>query len=849
MSDTSLLLRSFAGGEITPEMVGRLDLVKYQTGLALCRNFVTLPHGPAHNRSGFEYIAECLPPAIAQNAVRLIPFVFSAEQSYVLEFGPGYIAFITGGAAVLEAPKSVVSISQASPGVVEITAHGFADGERVYAAGIGGMTALNGRFYLVDNATTDTFTLQDLDGTPISTVALPAYTSGGTVSRQYSIASPYAAGDLMALHYVQSNDVLTITHPGYPPTEIRRLGPANWTCTPIAFTPTISPPASAALSSAGPGGGNPQLHRYRVTSVAANGAESVAAAVGVSAPVSISGVTAADPGAVTATAHGRQVDDRVYASGIPDVIPTGEYFVNTVPDANTVTLKSIEGVPVDTTGTTYVSGGTLSLAAIEHDLTVPGNVIRIDWPAAPDALQYRVYKTSNNGVFGYIGAIDAGPLSLYFEDRNITPDTSRSPPIANDPFTGADNYPRALGYFEQRRVFGGTNNQRQTVWLTRSAREADLTYSSPTRDDDSIIFSYASRQLDTVEHVVPLDDLWLLTSGAEYRVVSQNSDALTPFTMSVRARSYIGCTSVQPIVAQDSCLFGSRGGHLREISYRADPRGSVADASIFATHLFDGLEIVDLAYAQAPVPVVWAVSSDGRLLGMTYVVEHQVLGWHQHDTALGVFRSCCVVREGTEDVIYVATRRNVQPRGWRLFIERMRTRAVEQAADGFFVDCGLTYAGTPATTITGLHHLGEATVSVLADGAVHPPRTISGGAITLEQPASKVHVGLPIVAQLRTLPLQVEIDAVGQGRQKNVSQVHLSLLRSSGVFVGPSFSELTEMRQRTTEPYGSPPRLVTGLFPVVTRSQWSPEGAVCVQQTHPLPVTVRAMAVEVAIGG
>ena len=51
------LLRSFAGGEITPELYGRLDLTKYQTGLALARNFTTLPHGPATRRPGFRFHA------------------------------------------------------------------------------------------------------------------------------------------------------------------------------------------------------------------------------------------------------------------------------------------------------------------------------------------------------------------------------------------------------------------------------------------------------------------------------------------------------------------------------------------------------------------------------------------------------------------------------------------------------------------------------------------------------------------------------------------------------------------------------------------------------------------------
>ena len=51
-----LLEHSFSAGELTPELFGRVDLAKRQEGLALCRNFITLPHGPAVNRPGTEYI-------------------------------------------------------------------------------------------------------------------------------------------------------------------------------------------------------------------------------------------------------------------------------------------------------------------------------------------------------------------------------------------------------------------------------------------------------------------------------------------------------------------------------------------------------------------------------------------------------------------------------------------------------------------------------------------------------------------------------------------------------------------------------------------------------------------------
>jgi hypothetical protein len=70
------------------------------------------------------------------------------------------------------------------------------------------------------------------------------------------------------------------------------------------------------------------------------------------------------------------------------------------------------------------------------------------------------------------------------------------------------------------------------MWLTRSGTESNLTYSIPTRDSDSIQFRVVARQANTVRHLVPLTNLLALTSSAEWRVTSINTDALTPTSIS-----------------------------------------------------------------------------------------------------------------------------------------------------------------------------------------------------------------------------------------------------------------------------------------------------------------------------
>jgi hypothetical protein len=179
----------------------------------------------------------------------------------------------------------------------------------------------------------------------------------------------------------------------------------------------------------------------------------------------------------------------------------------------------------------------------------------------------------------------------------------------------------------------------------------------------------------------------------------------------------------------------------------------------------------------------------------------------------------------------------------------MHSRQVETLTDSFFVDCGVRVTGAGITTVTGLAHLEGKTVSILADGAVQPQQKVNGGTVAIAHPSSNVVVGLPITADLQTLPFSFATEGYGQGRAKNINKVWLRVHNSSGVFAGPSFAKLTQFKQRTTEPYGAPPAMVTGEIEITLTPSWQQDGSVCIRQTDPLPLIVASMTVEAAIGG
>ena len=524
------------------------------------------------------------------------------------------------------------------------------------------------------------------------------------------------------------------------------------------------------------------------------------------------------------------------------------------PTTPTATATTV-GAPATTMSYSYVvttiatdevsESAQSSVATCTNNLFTTGCYNTIAWTAVSGAARYNVYK-QQGGLYGYIGQTTGTSL----KDDNIAPDLGKTPPIYDAVFAATGDYPGSVSYFEQRRCFAGTTNKPQNIWMTKSGTESVMSFSLPIRDDDRIAFRVAAREANTIRHIVPLTQLLLLTSAAEWRVSPVNSDAITPTTITVRPQSYVGANNVQPVVINNTLLYtAARGGHIRECAYNWQANGFISgDLSLRAPHLFDSYDITDMGYAKAPLPVVWFVSSSGKLMGLTYVPEQQIGAWHQHDTD-GVFESCAVVAEGSEDILYCVIKRNVNGVDVR-YVERMASRQFVDPDDAFFVDAGVTYSGAPITTISsGLAHLEGKTVNILADGAVHPQLVVTGGAITLEQSASKIQVGLPITADLKTLPVAAGIDnGFAQGRYKNVNKAWLRVFRSSGIFIGPDENNLVEAKQRTTESYGSAPALKSEEIPILLNPAWADSGQVFVRQSDPLPLTVASLTLEVSFG-
>ena len=809
-----LFTRAFNGGIISPDMWGRIDDLKHNTGLSVCNNFIVLPQGPITTRPGLRFVREVKD---SSKFTRLIPFRYSATQTMMLEFGETYIRFhsfastlltpttgvsaydsgstydqgdlVTESGSTWYAVSAVPTSSTPSSNQYDdepivsatwsLTSSGntsipsgytFEGTQLPETATVGAKVAISRTVYTIISIPDGGSEFEGIgDIQVVETTVYDAYdgvsstSTGGywyEMPTEYQIPTPYAEADLAAIKFAQSGDILTLTHPNYAPRELRRNGATDWTLVTSSFGSTLSAPTISSVSpTTASSPSDTQSYSYVATTVSDD-----------------------------------QLDESVASSASS---ATNQLFDTGA--RNTITFGS--------TG------------------------------------RRNVYKLSG-GLYGYIGQTDGTTLV----DDNIAADVSRTPPLNQTPFSS--DYPRTVAYFEQRKAFAGTTALPQNFWLTKTGTENNLDYSIPVRADDAISIKISALESSTIRHLVPLDDLIILTDSAEWRVSPVNSEALTPTTTSVRATGYIGANNVQPVVVSRTVVYAAaRGGHIRGLGYDFEANSYVSvDLSLRAQQLFDYKQITDLSFGKSPTPIVWAVSSDGNMLGLSFVPEQQVYAWHTHSTENGTFESCAVIDEGDDSICYAIVNRTINGATKR-YVEAMGSRYYQTLSDYVGLDSAICYSGSSTDSFSGLDHLEGETVYALVDGAVQGPFTVSSGAITTDEAGEVVCVGIRRTADMKSLPMVAEMQAYAQALVKTVKKVTLRIWRSGRFFAGEDVNNLYEAKVRTTESYGDPPGLQSREVEVHIGGTWNDNGQVVVRTQDPTPLTVSAMTLHVEFGG
>jgi len=523
-------------------------------------------------------------------------------------------------------------------------------------------------------------------------------------------------------------------------------------------------------------------------------------------------------------------------------------------------------------------------------------------------------------------------------------------------FSDTTGHPSCVTFFEQRLVFAATINNPQTVYFSKSGdyENMDANIGGTIADDDAIIYTIASNQVNAIRFMTATRTLIIGTAGGEFAVSGGGADnAITPTNILIKKQSNHGAANIDAISVGNATLFLQRARRkIRELAYNFDVDGYVApDMTILAEHITEG-GLTQVAYQQEPNQIIYATREDGELVGLTYQREQQVTAWHRHifggrfgiatitvsdyanistGTKLTLTKSdgttvdfnsttgtagtnefktqtnndttatnlknainahanftatvssavvtvtetsheatgyltiksfdttrltatseskamvesvAVVPTDDKEYQTWVIVKRTINGTTKR-YVEYLNELDFDQTDNTTFnfLDSALSYSGSPATNISGLTHLEGQVVSILADGATHPNKTVSSGAITLDRASKNVKVGLAFTSLLQTMRIDAgSQDGTSQGKTKRIYDITVRMFETIGIEVGPDLSEMERIPFRTSANLmdeGIPP--FTGDKEVEFRGNYETDGFIYVRQTQPLPFTILSL--------
>ena len=823
-----LILPSFAAGELSSALHGRVDLAKYQVGLATCLNWFIHPFGGASTRAGTEFIGEAVDPAVRS---RLIPFQFNTAETYVLEFAHQKMRVIRDGGYVLENAIDISGIARANPGIVTTAApHGLSNGDHVWIDGAQGMAEINRRRFTVAVATATTFELAGVD-----TSGWAAWSSGGTMARFYTLATPYASADLPLLKFVQSADTMTLTHPGYAPRNLTRTGHAAWALNVIAFVPTTTAPTG--LASTNPGG----AQSYVMTAVNDESGEESLASAAVGAVDASSGVV------FTPVAGCTYYNVYKYKNGIYGFIgrvKSGSTFTDTNIAPDTSDTPPIQRNPFAATG---------------------------DWPGC---------STWHDGR-QWFARTDKGPQTLWasqsanFKNMSVSEPTRDSDAVTRTIASREVNEIRFLLSLNALLVFtsGGewkcwAGSQSDVITPANTALKPQgytgIAHVPPIVSGNSALFVTPSgRKVRDIAYDVGADswqgrDVGILAGhlfeGAQVEEWAHARDpdsivwcvrsdgVLLGFTYLKEHDVYAWSRHVTDGAVESVCAIQERNETALYLSLRRTIKGqTVRYVERMVSRLF------------ADVYAAWCVDSGRRydgwnadpartltISGATYAAGDTVALSAVGHTPFSVasLGQKVILRAGQNQATVTVT----------AFSDATHVSAtLDMAAPVGIRAAALSDWAMARSTLSGLWHLEGQSVAILADGSVQPPATVVNGVVTIPRASGRILAGLPYVCDLETLDIESGPPTL-QGRAKRVQEVLMRVKATRGLAVGPDADHLTEVKERAAENYGMPTRLATGDERLLIDPSWNSNGRVFVRQAWPLPATIVAVVPRLEAG-
>ena len=845
MARVAAQLTNFTGGELSPRLDGRNDLSKYASGCKKLENFIVYPHGSAARRSGSTFVAEVLD---SDNKTRLIPFEFSTTQTYILEFSNLKIRFYKDNGAVLEGDKTITGITQANPAVVTSSSHGYSNGDEVLISSVSGMTEVNGKRFLVAGVTTNTFQLTDKDGTNINSTSYTAYSSAGVANKVYEIATPYTTAQLFDVKFAQSADVMYITHPSHEVEKLSRTGHTSWTLTDVDFTKGPMQDANITETTLNPG----------ATAIGTGVSLAASAVAGIN---SGSGFLSTDVGRFVYL-HGGYAK----ITGVTDTTNATISILSTL-SASTATANWQLGAFSDTTG--HPSCVTF----FEQRLVFAGTT---NQPQAVFFSKSGDYENMDANIGGTVADSDAIIYTIASNQVNAI----RFMTATRTLVIGT-----AGGEFS---VSGGGTDSAITptnILIKKQSNHGSSNLDAISVGNVTLFLQRAKRKIRELAYNFDVDgyiapDMTILAEHITETGITQMAYQQEPNQIIWGVRDdgeLIGLTyqREQEVLAWHRHIFGGRFGNA---TITVTDYANIADGTRIVFTKADGTTTTFTSATSSTTGKFHTTSSNNQTAtnlqtlinadsDFTATVSSNVVTITETsplstgfltvksldddvrlaktDEGKAVCESVAVIpTDDSEYQTWVIVKRTINgfTRRFVEYINNFNFTTTDNTTFNF-LDSALAYSGAAATTMSGLDHLEGQTVSILADGATHPDKTVSSGSVTLDRSATNVKIGLAYKSILQTMRLDAgSQNGTSQAKTKRIYEITIRLYESVGVEVGESLDNMERIPFRTSsDPMDEGIPVFTGDKTVEFRGNYDTDGFIFVRQTQPLPLTILSL--------
>jgi len=398
-------------------------------------------------------------------------------------------------------------------------------------------------------------------------------------------------------------------------------------------------------------------------------------------------------------------------------------------------------------------------------------------------------------------------------------------------FSSVHGYPSSVAFHQDRLVIGGSRDMPNRLWFSKSGDLFNFDLGTGL-DDESIEFAILSDQVNAIRGIFSGRHLQVFTSGAEWMVTG---DPLTPETVQLNRQTRIGSRTdrfIPPVTVDGATMFVARNGQeVREFLYTdLEQAYQATDLALVSRHILGRPMDQDF---DALRRLLFIVRDDGKFATLTIYRAEQVAAWTLHETQ-GLVKSVSVVG----DDVY-------------LLINRGGDYFIEMFDDSLNLDSALKgEVDIAATEWSGLDHLEGMSVSIVADGVVLDSQTVTGGQVTLEEPANAVEIGLAYTHVIAPLPPA----ATGEGSMIRKVRLIESVFRveetqALRLDVGRGLKDISLRQIGEDEILDAPPPSVSGDIRVRAlgwRGELS-EPLWRIEQAAPLAFTLLSVMTEVKI--